>query len=321
MKAFKNPTMRYAISLAASWAWGVSLVVGMQTVQEKGMIPFWIWAIANSLALPMFGFIAYRIPNFERVIHNKIVQLFMTGIMVFCLWIQMNAIRQILGSTGLFGDTMCKAIPIVLALLLTAGLYTDGLVRNILLDNPLWIGCYILLIVIMVYGFVTGQPRYEIVAVQAPEEINWALNSTLILFAGPIMNIQNWQMAEKLHKEKAMNAHLLAGIIFGIYMLFVYILSFLKFDTFMNILLVPVILCITLTTADAAIVGMQRIGGRNIGTVLSLLAIIFWKNLQDIGVLELWTIMGNARLHVAVICIIVALLITVIEKKKTKEVR
>lgn len=319
MKVLKNPTTRYAISLAASWAWGVSFVVGMQTVQEKGMLPFWIWAIANSLALPLFGKIAYRIPNLERVVHNKVVQLFMTGIMVFCLWIQMNAIRQTLSGTGLFSDTTCAVIPIVLALLLTAGLYTDGLIRNILLDNPLWIGCYLLLIVIMIYGFLTGQPHYEIDAVRAPEEIKWALNSTLILFAGPIMNIQNWQMAEKLHEENRMHAHTLAGIIFGVYMLFVFTLSFLKFDTFMNMILVPVILCITLTTADAAIVGMQRIGGRNIGTVLSLLAIIFWRALQDIGVLELWTIMGNARLHVAVICIIVALLITVIEKKKAKE--
>lgn len=46
----------YAMSLAASWAWGTSLVVGMQIIQEKGIIPFLIWAVANSLALPLFRF-------------------------------------------------------------------------------------------------------------------------------------------------------------------------------------------------------------------------------------------------------------------------
>ena len=51
-KILKNSTFFYAMSLAASWAWGTSLVVGMETVQTKGFIPFLIWAIANSLAIP-----------------------------------------------------------------------------------------------------------------------------------------------------------------------------------------------------------------------------------------------------------------------------
>ena len=46
----RNTTLFYAMSLAATWAWGTSLVVGMETVQTKGWIPFIIWAVANSLA-------------------------------------------------------------------------------------------------------------------------------------------------------------------------------------------------------------------------------------------------------------------------------
>ena len=83
----KNSTFMYAMSLAASWAWGTSLVVGMQTVQTKGIIPFLIWAIANSLAIPLFGFIAYRIPNLERVVNSRVVMLFTTIISVFCLFV------------------------------------------------------------------------------------------------------------------------------------------------------------------------------------------------------------------------------------------
>ena len=84
------------MSLAASWAWGTSLVVGMETVQTKGFIPFLIWAIANSLAIPLFGFIAYRIPNLEKVVNSKIVMIFTTIVSIFCLWIQLNAIYQYL---------------------------------------------------------------------------------------------------------------------------------------------------------------------------------------------------------------------------------
>lgn len=312
-------TIKYAISLAAGWAWGVSLVVGMQTVQSKGFIPFLIWATANSLALPLFGLIAYRIPNLERVVQSKPVQIFMTLIMVFCLWIQMNAIRQTLISSRLLSDTVCAVIPIIFALLLTAFLYSDGIIRNILIDNPLWILCYALLIVLLVYGLATHQSIYKIKAVNQPGEVGWALDSCLILFAGPIMNIQNWQMAEKLHKENCMIAHTWAGVIFFVYMALVYLLSNFIFDTFMNLIMIPAILCITLTTADAAIVGMQKIGGRKIGTILSVITIAGWVFLQNIGVLELWTFMGDARKYVAALCIIIAVIITITGKGKREK--
>ena len=74
----RNTTLFYAMSLAATWAWGTSLVVGMETVQTKGWIPFIIWAVANSLAIPLFGFIAYRIPNLDKVVNSKIVSIFTT---------------------------------------------------------------------------------------------------------------------------------------------------------------------------------------------------------------------------------------------------
>lgn len=74
----RNTTLFYAMSLAATWAWGTSLVVGMETVQTKGWIPFIIWAVANSLTIPLFGFIAYRIPNLDKVVNSKIVSIFTT---------------------------------------------------------------------------------------------------------------------------------------------------------------------------------------------------------------------------------------------------
>ena len=51
------------MSLAASWAWGTSLVAGMEIVQTNVIIPFIIWVLANSIALPIFGIIAFRISN------------------------------------------------------------------------------------------------------------------------------------------------------------------------------------------------------------------------------------------------------------------
>lgn len=314
----KNQTLKYSISLAASWAWGVSLIVGMQTVQQKGAIPFFIWAFANSLALPIFGLLAYRIPNLEFVIRHKVVQAFMTIIMIFCLWIQMNSIQQTLSDSGLFSDIWSSIIPIIFALVMIVALYRDGVVRNVLIDNPLWILCFILLIAIIIKGVVSKVQCTEIVALSNNNDLKWAFSTWPILICGPIMNIQNWQMAEKLNSEKKMKAHTYAGIIFAVYMLLVFGLSFFKFDHIMNLVLVPIIMCITLSTIDASVVGMQKIAGEKVGAVLSVATVGFWPFLQRFGVLELWTFMGNARKYVALICIVVAIIITINERRGTK---
>lgn len=312
----KKSTFMYAMSLAASWAWGTSLVVGMQTVQTKGFIPFLIWAIANSLAIPLFGFIAYRIPNLEKVVNSKVVMIFTTIVSVFCLWIQLNAIYQYLCNLEFMTELVAKIIAMSVILIMTIALYKDGLVKSIFLDNPLWSLCYVLLLILVILGFATNVERHTIVNFTDKSQISWALNSCLILFSGPVMCIQNWQMAEKLKSENKMKAHYLAGVLFVIYMAFVGVLANFKFTGIMNIILILVVLCVALSTADAAIVGIQKIANKKCGTVISLLAIASWNWVIPMGVMGLWTTMGNMRKYVAAVCIIVAVTIYFINKNK-----
>lgn len=309
----------YAMSLAASWAWGTSLVVGMQTIQEKGKIPFLIWAIANSLALPLFGFIAYRIPNLSKVVNSKIVTFFTTIVMVFCLWIQMNAIYQYLNNLTFITDITSKIISIAIMIFMVITLYKDGLVKSIFIDNPLWFLCYVLLFVLLILGFVFRVERYSLVSVVNQKEISWALNSCIILFSGPIMCIQNWQMAEKLKAENKMKAHYTAGLLFALYMAFVGCLGYFHFNGIMNIILVLVVLCVSLSTADAAIVGLQKIAGKKIGVIIALIAIALWNFVSSMGVMGLWTTMGNMRKYVAGACIIVAIGTYFYQKRKNRE--
>lgn len=312
----KNSTFFYAMSLAASWAWGTSLVVGMQTVQEKGMIPFVIWALANSLAIPLFGFIAYRIPNLEKVVNSKIVMIFTTVVSIFCLWIQLNAIYQYLCNLEFITETLAKIISIGVIGFMALALYKNGLVKSIFIDNPLWTLCYVLLAILVICGLAFHVETYKIVNIASQSELMWALNSCLILFSGPIMCLQNWQMAEKLKKENKMISHYLAGILFAIYMVFVGILANFKFNGIMNIILIFVVLCVATSTADSAIVGIQKIAGKKWGTAISLLAIACWNWVIPMGVMGLWTTMGNMRKYVAAICIIVAVIMYLIDKKK-----
>lgn len=310
-----KPIINYAISLAAGWAWGVSLIVGMQTMQTKGMLPYTIWATANSLALPLFGYVSFKIRKLHDVIDSKPVQVFTTLIMVFCLLIQMNAIYDILHGTNLFSEAICKGVPIVIALIMAVGLFRNGLMRNVILDKPLWLICYTLLLLLLLWGVIFHLPLYKIELYHETKDIYWSLNTCLILFAGPFMNIQNWQMAEKLHKEKCLErSHVLAGVFFAIYMFLVALLSIFHFSKTMLILQACAIICITATTMDASVVGMQKIAGNKIGLGIALLTILFWQSFVSMGALELWTIMGNWRKHVAFICIVIALIWDKIDK-------
>lgn len=306
MNILKNKTILYAMSLAASWAWGVSLVVGMQTIQTKGVIPFSIWAIANSLALPLFGFIAFRIKKLKNVISTKLVCLINTIIMIFCLWIQMNAIYQYVCTLPHMNEVSVRIITILISLVMAVILFRDGLVKSIYADNILWYICYSVLIILLIVACVTKVERYNVMLVNNKGEIHWALKSCLILFSGPIMNIQNWQMAEKLDKENMMKSHYLAGALFAVYMIFVSMLAQFKFSGLMNIFLVIIVLCVALSTMDAAIVGMQKIAGKKVGLGIALITIASWVFVIPMGVMDLWTTIGNARYIAAAICIIVA---------------
>ena len=42
---------KIGVSVAASWAWGTGFIVGMGTMQEKGLIPFLIWGVFKQMGI------------------------------------------------------------------------------------------------------------------------------------------------------------------------------------------------------------------------------------------------------------------------------
>lgn len=314
----KHILFYYAMSMAASWAWGTSLIVGMQIVQDRGTLPFIIWAIANSLSLPLFGFIAFKIPKLNDIMKTKPVMLFTTAVQCFCLWIQMNAIYEILTNYNIVGDLVAKGIAIGIAVVFLFGLFKNGLMRNVSTDQPIWSICYIGMVVIAIIGFVSGNGFKSIELVKSGEDISWALYTCIVLFSGPLMDIQNWQLARKVYEEKRMKSYYVAGILFAIYMVLVYVLAYLNFNRAMDIIMVLVIVCVATSTINNAIVGVQEIAGRKVGFVIAGVCIAAWQIVIPMGVMGLWLTMGTARIYVSIACIAIGLIMHNIEKRKLK---
>ena len=306
----------YAMSMAASWAWGTSLIVGMQIVQDRGILPFVIWAVANSLSLPLFGFIAFKLPNLNDIIKTKPVMLFTTAVQCFCLWIQMNAIYEILTKYNIAGELVSKGVAIAIAVFFLFALFKNGLMRNVSTDQPIWSICYIAMVVIAIIGFASGNGFQSIPLVNSNEDISWALYTCIVLFSGPLMDIQNWQLARKVYEEKRMKSYYLAGVLFAVYMVLVFVLAYLKFNRAMDIIMVLAIVCVATSTINNAIVGVQEIAGRKVGFGIAALCIVAWQIVIPMGVMGLWLTMGTARIYVSIACIAAGLIWHYVEKKR-----
>lgn len=313
----KYPLLYYAMSMAASWAWGTSLIVGMQITQERGILPFVIWAVANSLSLPLFGFLAFKIKNFDAVMKSKPVLLFTTAVQCFCLWIQMNAIYEILVKYNIAGDVVSKIIAIAIAVVFLFGLYKNGLMRNVSTDQPIWSICYLGMVTIAIIGFIAGSGFQSIPVVNSSDDISWALYTCIVLFSGPFMDIQNWQLARKVYEEKRMKSYYLAGILFAVYMVLVFVLAYLQFNRVMDVIMVLVIVCVATSTINNAIVGVQEIAGRKVGFIIGAVCIAAWQIVIPLGVMGLWLTMGTARIYVTIACIVAAVIMTIIQKKRS----
>lgn len=315
----KHPIFYYAMSMAASWAWGTSLIVGMGIVQDRGILPFIIWAVANSLSLPLFGYIAFKIPKLNDIMKTKPVMLFTTAVQCFCLWIQMNAIYEILTKYNIAGDLVAKGVAIAIATIFLFGLFKDGLMRNVSTDQPIWSICYISMVVIAIIGFVSGNGFQNIPLVNSSEDISWALYTCIVLFSGPLMDIQNWQLARKVYEEKRMKSYYLAGVLFAVYMLLVFVLAYLNFNRAMDVIMVLAIVCVATSTINNAIVGVQEIAGRKVGFAIAGVCIAVWQIVIPMGVMGLWLTMGTARIYVSIACIAVGFVWHILEKRNKKE--
>ena len=144
----KNPVVFYSMCIAATWAGGNSLIIGMTTAQENGIIPFLLWAVANMLAPIVFGLLALKIPKFQKTMESKPIMLFLTIICIFQIWLQMNNIQSTLAGTQYISNTVSIIIAIVLAVLFIILFLKDSFPRNVLTDNYSWWIVYLLILVL-----------------------------------------------------------------------------------------------------------------------------------------------------------------------------
>lgn len=312
----KVGTLKLASSAAASWAWGTGLIVGMEIAQTRGVGAWLIWAVCNSLTLALFGFLMKRGILNRRVMNSKPFKAFAIMIQVFCLLFQMTVINTVLCRLGC-PPVASYVVASLVGVIFTLWMYRRGLPTSIKTDVVQYgiaIGGMALCAVL---GFLGGaEPAIR--ADSGPSDILWGIWSGCVLLSGPIGDLQHWQRGELSGGPKA---YYLSAAVFAVFLALDFLLSGFVFTPIMNTILIVIVLSVTSSTIDSIAVAMHELGGKKIGTGVSLAVCLGWGALASVGVLSLWSHLGIPRVAFALAIVAGGIIFKLRGKKHESETR
>lgn len=297
------------VSVAASWAWGTSLIVGMEIARQKGLGAWLIWAVANAGTLAVFGALTRTGFLARHVFDKKPIKIAALAIQVFCLVIQLNIIYKVLIEIGLTGGTS-YGIASAVGIIFTGLMYRQGLRTSILTDLYQWFIAIGAIVGIIILGVLTTAEN-TIYPASSGGDLLWGVWSACILLAGPIGDVQHWQRAEFAGRSKAFTY---GALFFAAYMALVLAMSYFTFSPEMNVILLLAVLCITSSTIDSIAVAMHEIANKRVGTCVALFICLSWGVFADIGIIELWSKAGVYRVGFAIV--ILSLAVYSVRKRK-----
>lgn len=288
------------ISVAASWAWGTSLIVGQQIAQQRGLGAWLMWAVANTLTLVLFGWL-YSTKRIPRAIYDmRSVKAFGAVVQAFCLIIQLNIIRNILIDIGMDG-ILAYGVSTFVGLAAMVWMAVRGLRGSVLTDVVQWGVLSTCVVLIVIGGFIGGVPRVVFPSTSTGDAL-WGLWSAVVLLSAPIGDVQHWQRAKAMDGR----AYIVGAGWFGLYMLGVLAMACFEFNGAMNALLLVAVLCVTTSTMDSVAVALHDIAGRRVGLSIGAMICVLWGVLADIGVVELWSRFGVFRVGFAVLVLVIS---------------
>lgn len=292
---------KLGVSIAASWAWGTSLIVGMEIAQNKGLCAWFIWAVANTLTLAIFGELARRNILGRHVFDKKYIKCLAVLIQCFCLVIQLNIINKVLIQMGL-SEAVSYGVATLTGIVFTVWMYRYGLSTSIKTDFWQWIVAICAILAIVTIGICSCVPSIEYPS-SSFDDVLWGFWSAAILLSGPIGDVQHWQRGEVAGRS---HAFMWGSVFFGVYMVLILAMSYFRFNMAMNVILLLAVLCVTSSTIDSIAVAMHEIYNKKVGTIIAIFICVFWGLFAEIGIIQLWSNAGVYRVFFAMLILYLA---------------
>ena len=314
-----NPSFFYAMSIAATWANAGSLLNGVSTAQGDGIVPFILWAIGNTLACIVFGLIAPRIPKLREVFRSKTMKIIMGIMCPFQCWISMNGIQTVFADTVL-GPVFGIGIALAIAVFFVFLLWRYGMIRNVLTDHASWTVVYALVFIVAGIALITGN---KVPLTFGTEHIGVGVKNCLLLIPGAFLypyyyeildyNDQNPDGTKKINAKRAF---VLGGVVFGVYLVFIFLMSMATFSPVLNIVKAVLVTLIAASSLSSFLYSIYLTFGKPWGMAINLATVGLWQLLIPLGVMGAWTLMASIRIYIVAGAIIAALIWHFSSKRK-----
>ena len=319
----QNATIYYAMSIAATWANAGSLLNGISTTQNDGIVPFILWAIGNTLACIVFGLFASRIPKLTDVFYSKPMQIIMGIMCPFQCWISLNGIQSVFASTPI-GDIGGIVVALIFAIFFIVLLYKYGMLSNVLSDHLSWVAVYVILFALTIVVLISSNGNY-VTLTMGLDKIEIGIKNCILLIPGAFLypyyfellkyNNKNSDNVKKINIEKSF---ILGGLAFGIYLIFVFLMAFAKFGMITNIIKAILVTLIVISSLSSFLYSIFITFGKKLGTVINIITVIIWQFIIPLGVMGAWTLMASIRIYIVLGAILVAYIWYFKEKRERK---
>lgn len=319
-----HPLLYYAASIAATWAGVGSLMNTITVAQEYGIIPLLLWAAGNTAACVVFGVFAPIIPKLREVYRSKTMRLVAGVMCVFQIWLTLNGIQAAFVDTPL-GGTFGIALAYGLALLFIVLLYRFGLIRNVLTDDAGWAVVYILAAVLAAAALMPGAHCVLPLGLDAPS-LAVGAEKALLLIPGAFLYPYFFELLDYNERNadgaRTVNirvAFMLGGLLFGLYLLFAFLLAWAVFTPGLQILKAVLITLVGASTLSSFLYSIYLTFGGKLGLAVNLASVAAWQFLIPLGVMGVWTMMSTIRIYIVAASIVAALVWAAVERKAVKE--
>lgn len=297
--------IRLGMSAAASWAWGTSLMLGMEIAQTRGIPAFLIWAAANSVTLGLFGLLVRRGAINRAVFGNGIVRSVALIIQMFCLVLQLNIINNTL-EAFMPGTVARYAVTTMVGVAMTALVYRKGLPASVNMDMWKWGLAMLSCVAVMACGVVFGTGFVEFPK-STLADVSWGAWSAVILLCGPVGDVQHWQRAMA---DRSGRAYTWGSAFFAAYMLLVFGMAHFERNRLMEMFILLACLMVTISTINSIAVAMHdAIGGKRVGAAVTVSLCALWGVFMSIGIADLWSNFGIVRVTLAIVIVVSSLVV------------
>lgn len=309
---------KMGMSMAATWSWGASLLVGIGIVSAWGLIPYLVWLVGNILAIPLFGVIYKYLPNARFWKNLMPFVLLWVFIQSMAIIMNLNFLQSTMTgredvNTAISMDTTTSLF-IIYALGIALWLYIMkkrlfGSYFTDLIQYKVQIIGAICLAVVALYT--TGINDFTWIANGG---VNWAIFGFIGIITGVTAAAQQWQRLEKVDESSKITTTLWGGFWFGLYMIPCAIVAVAFTGGLVEtLLLITIVLAITTSTIDSGYAGLQYIGERFnlphwIPNAFSLIVLLSFPLMASWGVVQIWSFYAGVRWKI-VVGLIVATLI------------